>query len=130
MSAKARRAPSGGDAPDPVQSSAPAELAAGKTHDNARKASDAPKEQGPFASDWLNQALSTAFGEDLADVDATFEQRAENEAIGAEAHTRDTSMSFGAGVKEDAKDAESLETIAHETAHALAGGGAGRTGLD
>ena len=132
MSAKARRAPSGGDAPDPIKAESP-EAAAPKTRDNslrAGRAEDAPKEQGPFASEWLNDALSAAFGEDLTEVEATFNARAENEAIGAEAHTKGTSMSFGVGVKEDPKDAESLETIAHETSHALAKGGSGQTKLD
>lgn len=85
---------------------------------------------GPFAGGWLNGALSAAFGKDLGGLDAGFGERAENEAIGAEAHTKGARMSFGAGVDEDAADPDAMATIAHETAHALAGGGAEQTALD
>ncbi|MES2644393.1 MAG: peptidoglycan-binding protein [Myxococcota bacterium] len=106
----------GGSAQDAEGKGGPAESAAAKG--------------GPFAGGWLNGALSAAFGRDIGGLDAGFGETAENDAIGAEAHTKDTKMSFGAGVKEDAADPDAMATIAHETAHALAGGGSGETALD
>jgi peptidoglycan hydrolase-like protein with peptidoglycan-binding domain len=85
--------------------------------------------KGPFGSGWLNDALGAAFGVDLGGLEASFGEGAQNEAIGAEAHTRGKKMSFGAA-KEDPSDPDAIETIAHETAHALAGGGSGQTAMD
>lgn len=87
---------------------------------------------GPFAGDWLNAALSTAFGMDLSGLGARFGETAENTSIGAEAHTRGTDMSFGGSDPGTgaAADPFALELAAHEVAHALAGGGSGATSLD
>lgn len=85
---------------------------------------------GPFGNGALNGALSSAFGRSLGGLDAAFGQGGENKAMGAQASTAGRSMSFGAGVSEDSMDGASLEAIGHEAAHALAGGGSGKHGID
>ena len=89
---------------------------------------DEEQQQGPFSST-LNALLGTAFGTTLDGLDARFGERSENAAIGAEASTEGAEMSFSAP-EADLSDVDAMETVAHETAHALAGGGAGATTLD
>lgn len=126
MSAKARKAPSGGGQPNAAMSEISAEA---PSKDNSRRRADAESAvAGPFDAPWLNEALSEAFGEDLGHLDAAEGETAANDAIGAEAHTVGNAMSFGG--KTDTKDAKGLEVVAEETAHALAGGGSGQTQLD
>jgi peptidoglycan hydrolase-like protein with peptidoglycan-binding domain len=131
MSAKARKAPAGGGQPD---AAAAGQVAEAPARENTRRAAQIGAEDqettGPFDAPWLNDALSAAFGEDLGNIEVATGQDAENEAIGAAAHTRDQSISLSSEVQPGAEDPRSLEIIAEETAHALAGGGSGQTGLD
>jgi len=95
----------------------------------------APAGPGPFSADWLNGALATAFGMGLDGLDARFGETGANDALGAQAQTEGQQMRFGGGVDADpaqpqAADPAALEIIAHETAHALAGGGSGQAALD
>ncbi|MFT6818044.1 MAG: peptidoglycan hydrolase-like protein with peptidoglycan-binding domain [Myxococcota bacterium] len=84
---------------------------------------------GPFESSILNSALAAAFGSSLDGLSAT-KDPARNSALGARAVTEGSNMSFGQGVDENMADLDFIETAAHETAHALAGGGSGKTELD
>ena len=77
----------------------------------------------------LNAALEQAFGQSLNGLSAT-KDPARSEALGARAMTEGSAMSFGKDATEDMGDLDFLETAAHETAHALAGGGSGKTALD
>ncbi len=87
------------------------------------------KSAGPFESSILNSALAAAFGTSLDGLSAT-QDAAKNTALGARAVTEGTEMAFGQGVDENIDDLDFIETAAHETAHALAGGGSGKTELD
>lgn len=86
--------------------------------------------KGPTRNPWLDGALAMAFGTSLGGLEASFGQEGENRAIGAKASTRKNRMSFGNEVKPDTQDPEQLEVVAHETAHALANGGSGKTPVD
>jgi peptidoglycan hydrolase-like protein with peptidoglycan-binding domain len=101
---------------------------------NAFAASQLGAEQdsaaGPFDDDLLNAALSECFGTTLGGISATLGEDSENAAIGADAHTAGAQMSFGSDLSTDTGDAASMELVAHETAHALAGGGSGKVALD
>jgi peptidoglycan hydrolase-like protein with peptidoglycan-binding domain len=89
---------------------------------------------GPFASDWLNAALTATFGGDVAGLSARTGDDQANADIGAHAHTSGRDMSFSSDVAVDgaagSMDADSLAIVGEEVAHALAGGGAGVTALD
>lgn len=85
--------------------------------------------RGPFEAPVLNAALAECFGTSLDGLSADWAAD-ENDAIGAAASTTGTAMSFGNGIEEDLSDSAAMETIGHETAHALAGGGSGQTLLD
>ena len=85
--------------------------------------------RGPF-SPYINSVLSASFGQSLEGITVARGEGDKNHGIGAEAHTIGTKVSLGSNVSEDAEDARSLEIIGHEVAHALAGGGAGKTLLD
>ena len=80
---------------------------------------------GPFDQPWLNQALSACFDAPLDGLNASWSEPTSD--IGAVASTEERDMCFGSGI---GSDPASLEVIAHETAHALAGGGSGQTVLD
>lgn len=86
------------------------------------------EQSGPFTPT-LNALLGAAFGASLGGLDASFGQRSDNQAMGAEASTEGGAMSFGAADL-DLSDPEAMDTVAHETAHALAGPGTGETALD
>lgn len=110
----------------------PVDLAEDEGLDNSLMAElmaeqDAEQADGPFQAP-LNALLGAAFDSSLSGLRAAFGEREENEEIGAVASTEGRRMSFGEGLGLD--DAEAMETAAHETAHALAGGGAGHTALD
>lgn len=87
------------------------------------------QKQGPFDG-WLTDALAACFGEDLDQVDAELGDKDKTAALGAEALTEGKKMTFGADVKTDPQDKASMEVVAHEVSHALAGGGSGQTALD
>jgi peptidoglycan hydrolase-like protein with peptidoglycan-binding domain len=86
--------------------------------------------QGPTKNPWLDGALAMAFGTSLGGLEASFGQDSDNRAIGAKASTRKNKMSFGAEIKPETEDPAQLEVVAHETAHALAKGGSGKTPVD
>src|SRR5687767_8623325 len=86
--------------------------------------------EGPAADGRVNEALAMAFGQPMQGLSARWGAQGENAAIGAEASTRGSDMSFGSGVDQAATDPMSAEIVAHEVAHALAGGGSGKTQLD
>lgn len=104
----------------------------GRSNQAARQELDgaAVEAEGPLNTPWLDGALATAFGADLGGLDAAFGRSAENDALGAQAHTEGRSMQFGAGLRPDTEDPAQLAIIAEEVAHALAGGGSGKTELD
>lgn len=89
----------------------------------------APESSGPFESSVLNSALAAAFGTSLDGLSAVSDP-AKNKDLGARAVTEGTEMAFGQGLDENMADLDFIETAAHETAHALAGGGSGKTELD
>ena len=116
----------------PQQSHAPIEAAgAGPSagRGNAAGAEQAKGRKGPTGDAQVDGALFQAFGPRIGGINAMFGQAAANDALGAEAHARGRSMSFGAGVAPDAADPEAMELIAHEAAHALAPQGKG-AGVD
>lgn len=78
--------------------------------------------QGPF-SDPLNQALSTAFGRDVGHLPPARLDGATG-AIGARGYTAGEQMVL------NPSDGDALGLAAHETAHALAGGGRGDSLVD
>ena len=85
---------------------------------------------GPFSAP-LNDALSEAFdGASLAGLSVERGADAANRAFGALALTQGNRIALSSSVREDPGDARSMNVIAHEVAHALAGGGAGRTLVD
>lgn len=86
--------------------------------------------RGPFGADWLNGALGAAFGMDLDGIEVRFGQEAATAAVGGEAMTRGREISVGGGLREDGRDPHAMDVLAHEVAHALAGGGSGRAPLD
>lgn len=86
-------------------------------------------QRGPF-SPQLNGLLSTSFGSTLQGLQLRRGEGSRNRDIGALAHTIGNRISLGDHIKEDPKDAQSMEVIAHEVAHALAGGGQGKHALD
>jgi peptidoglycan hydrolase-like protein with peptidoglycan-binding domain len=127
MAAHARRP---GAPPTPQQrTAAPATDVAAAGGRRARRAGEGAA-AGPFAAEWLNEALSEAFDAPLTGIEAHTGEASRNEAIGAVASTEGKRMSFGAEVSAEPESAEELKVVAHETAHALAGGGAGATALD
>lgn len=85
-------------------------------------------DQGPFDPQ-LNEALSECFGQPLSGISLAHDTVG-NAAIGAAASTQGTGISLGAGIGQDMSDAFSMEVIAHEVAHALAGGGSGEHEID
>lgn len=105
----------------PVESAGPA--ARSNSEDSTRAVA------GPFSSPWLNEALAACFGQPLDGLSATFGDGGVA-AVGANATTTGADMAFGPGISERQDDPAALETIAHEVAHALAGGGSGAHALD
>lgn len=106
---------------------APVESAGPAARSNSEDAGRAVA--GPFSSPWLNEALAACFGQPLDGLSATFGDGAVA-AVGANATTTGADMAFGPGIAERQDDPAALETIAHEVAHALAGGGSGAHALD
>jgi Domain of unknown function (DUF4157) len=85
---------------------------------------------GPFAPS-LNRALSASFGdESLSGLSVTRGADAATSALGAHATTTGSHIALSSSVTEDPGDPRSMEIIAHEVAHALAGGGSGETMVD
>lgn len=95
----------------------------------AEQVSQQASVSGPFGSSFLNAALSECFGRDLSGLSSTRDDRG-NADIGARASTRGTEISLGADIREDTNDLDAMQTIAHEVAHALNGGGSAATQLD
>lgn len=91
-------------------------------------ASGAPA-RGPF-SPVVNGLLQACYGHLLDGITVAKGEGAKNRGMGAEAHTIGRHISLGDRVKEDPKDAQSMEIIGHEVAHALARGGSGQHVLD
>lgn len=77
----------------------------------------------------VDAMLEAAFGQPVSGLSARFGERRANAELNAEGHTEGRSMSFGfdlcAGMGLD-----EWEVLAHETAHALAGGGTGKAPVD
>lgn len=88
-------------------------------NEEAEVAQEEAPARGPFQDSWLNAALESAFGEPVSDLNASWAQDEENDALGAQAHAEGSEMSFGSTVSEAPEDLQSMEIIAHETAHAL-----------
>jgi peptidoglycan hydrolase-like protein with peptidoglycan-binding domain len=88
------------------------------------------QQQGPFENSVLNDALSEAFDEDLGALDVEQGADTENEQLKADATTQGSTMAFSSDVGEDETDGEAMEVVAHEVAHALAGGGSGEEAVD
>lgn len=81
---------------------------------------------GPFAPE-LNQMLGESFGQSLQGLDVQRGEGAAAHALDAHAYTIGTTIGLGDRIREDPRDAHSMETIAHEVSHALgarAGGAA------
>lgn len=75
---------------------------------------------GPFTP-VLNSLLSESFGVSLAGITLSVGEDEKNRMIRANGHTEDRHISLGSHIKQDPSDSLSMEVIAHETAHALAG---------
>ena len=86
------------------------------------------KVPGPFSVP-LNHLLGSAFGTDLSGITLSRGEGARNTALKARAHTVGTHISLGERVTEDLQDGPGMEAIAHEVAHALAGGGSGQEAI-
>lgn len=104
---------------------APVNAAVGGAPRQADCWSGAPKEHsaassGPFAPP-LNALLSHAFGQSLNGITLSTGDDDKNKLIRANGHTKDRHISLGSHIVQDPKDPLSMEVIAHETAHALAG---------
>ncbi|HMV65207.1 MAG TPA: peptidoglycan-binding protein [Myxococcota bacterium] len=112
---------------EPVATEAAPAADAGRANSAPRPMAEA--KQGPFDG-WLTDALAACFGDDLQGVDAELGDKERTAALGAEAMTEGTQMTFGADVGTDPQDKASMEVIGHEVSHALAGGGSGATALD
>ncbi|MCA9673671.1 MAG: DUF4157 domain-containing protein, partial [Myxococcales bacterium] len=84
---------------------------------------------GPF-SEPVNSVLGESFGSSLDGIDVIRGDDHTNRALGAKAHTIGSTISLGGDIREDVNDPSSMEVIAHEVAHALAGGGSGSKLLD
>lgn len=84
---------------------------------------------GPFAPA-VNLVLTRAFGRPLDGLSVRRGQDAANRDLGAAATTRGGEISLSSHVREDVHDPRSMEILAHETAHALAGPGTEATRLD
>ncbi len=81
--------------------------------------------RGPF-NPAVNGLLRSCFGHVIDDISVTRAEGEKNRSIAADAHTIGKRISLGDKIKEDPGDLHSMEVIAHEVAHALAGGGAGK----
>lgn len=85
---------------------------------------------GPLDNDLLNTALAGAFGKSLGGIDVKTDDAA-NKAIGAKAFTQNSTIALRSDTKaDDLTDADAMETIGHEVAHALAGGGTSQNAVD
>lgn len=85
--------------------------------------------RGPFTPTF-NHLLTACFGHDLGDISVARGEGEKNRGLAAAAHTVGRHISLGDHIKEDLGDPKSTEVIAHEVAHALAKGGAGKHALD
>jgi peptidoglycan hydrolase-like protein with peptidoglycan-binding domain len=92
------------------------------------EAASKPDQAGPTGAAWLDDALKSAFGPGVNQIAVEHGADAENAAIGALAHTEGRTVRLSSSVKPD--DAQGLEIIGEEVAHAMAGGGSGETSLD
>lgn len=102
----------------------------GATDGQRAVSGDAPEQEaGPFTPA-LNSLLSQSFGTSLAGVTLSTGEDEKNRLIRANGHTQNRHISLGSHIKQDPKDSLSMEVIAHETAHALAGSGRQDTLLD
>ena len=84
---------------------------------------------GPFGPA-LNSVLGEAFGTSLADLSVTRGVDDAIGSIGADATTSGSKISLSSSIREDLHDPYSMNVIGHEVAHALAGGGSGKTLID
>ncbi|MCA9676322.1 MAG: DUF4157 domain-containing protein, partial [Myxococcales bacterium] len=90
---------------------------------------DSDAASGPFSAP-INSILSESFGQSLDVIDVDRGDDVANDALNAEAYTIGNRISLGSGIREDVNDPHSMEVIAHEVAHALAGGGSGAKMID
>lgn len=81
-------------------------------------------------SEETNSLLRQSFGPSVDDIAVTKNEGAKNRSIAAKAHTIGNKISLGDDVRDDPRDANSMEVIGHEVAHALAKGGSGKHILD
>ncbi len=84
---------------------------------------------GPF-DPALNAALGESFGTSMGGLSVSTGDDASNKAIGAAASTTGSDISLSSMVSEDMDDGWSMEVLAHEVAHSLAGGGTGEDLID
>ncbi len=84
---------------------------------------------GPFSGP-VNSLLAESFGQPLDGIQVLHGQDDTNRALDAHAHTIGNTISLGGKVRDDARDPFSMEVIAHEVSHALAGGGSGAKLVD
>ncbi len=90
---------------------------------------DTESTSGPFSAP-VNSLLSASFDSSLDDISVQRGAGEANRALNARAYTMGTTIALGDDIREDVNDASSMEVIAHEVAHALAGGGSGETLID
>jgi hypothetical protein len=90
---------------------------------------DGGADTGPFAPA-VNSALTSSFDLPLDGISVERGAGETSRALDAHAYTIGTTISLGDRVREDVDDPFSMEVIAHEVAHALAGGGSGATAID
>src|SRR5262245_36609225 len=94
------------------------------------KDADAPDHpKGPFSGP-VNALLTESFGRSMDEIVVERGQGSANRALGAKAHTIGSTISLGDDIREDTTDVSSMQVIAHEVSHALAGGGSGEKLLD
>lgn len=86
--------------------------------------------EGPMENDLLNTAIAGSFGKDVSNVSARVDDAA-NRAIGARAFTQNSDVAFRSDIAtNDLTDHAAMQTVGHEMAHALAGGGTSQNAVD
>lgn len=91
---------------------------------------ESPRRGQNGLSDETNSLLRQSFGPGVDDIAVAKNEGAKNRSIAAKAHTIGNKISLGDDVRDDPRDAHSMEVIGHEVAHALAKGGSGKHVLD
>ncbi|MCE9580591.1 MAG: DUF4157 domain-containing protein [Deltaproteobacteria bacterium] len=91
--------------------------------------SDTDSNSGPFSAP-VNSLLSASFDSSLDGISVQRGAGEANRALNARAYTMGSTIALGDDIREDVNDPSSMEVIAHEVAHALAGGGSGEKLID